>query len=220
MGWQYEDFASYLDSTEMHARALSGRALAFALSALIEMDYRSAWQQGALSESLTDTQWDDIEAAIEGATGELMNTAMIGTLFPCITANIPDGALECNGATYNRVDYPELYAVLHSAFIVDADTFTLPDYRGRVLIGLGTLGADTYSMGNTGGEARHTLTQAEIPSHSHSIPGTITSLAVEPGELPVLDPNLIPGATGNTGGDTAHENRQPFGVARICVWAR
>lgn len=38
---------------------------------------------------------------------------------------------------------------------------------GRVLIGVGTLGTDTYGAGDTGGEARHTLTTGEMPSHSH-----------------------------------------------------
>lgn len=38
---------------------------------------------------------------------------------------------------------------------------------GRALIGVGTLGTDTYAGGDTGGEARHTLTTSEMPSHSH-----------------------------------------------------
>ena len=39
--------------------------------------------------------------------------------------------------------------------------------QGRTLIGVGTLGTDTYAAGATGGTARVTLTTAEMPSHNH-----------------------------------------------------
>ena len=39
--------------------------------------------------------------------------------------------------------------------------------RGRTLIGVGTLGDDTYEAGNTGGAARVTLGINELPSHNH-----------------------------------------------------
>ena len=39
--------------------------------------------------------------------------------------------------------------------------------QGRTLIGVGTLGDDTYAAGNTGGSARVTLGINELPSHNH-----------------------------------------------------
>ena len=39
--------------------------------------------------------------------------------------------------------------------------------QGRTLIGVGTLGDDTYAAGNTGGAARVTLGINELPSHNH-----------------------------------------------------
>lgn len=39
--------------------------------------------------------------------------------------------------------------------------------QGRTLIGVGTLGSDTYTEGTTGGAARVTLGINEIPSHNH-----------------------------------------------------
>lgn len=41
-----------------------------------------------------------------------------------------------------------------------------PDLRDRFVVGAGS----TYSVAATGGEATHTLTAAEMPSHSHSDP--------------------------------------------------
>src|SRR5574340_253471 len=40
--------------------------------------------------------------------------AMIGAIIPYATATIPANCLACDGALYNRVDYPLLYAALHS----------------------------------------------------------------------------------------------------------
>lgn len=39
--------------------------------------------------------------------------------------------------------------------------------QGRTLMGVGTLGDDTYAAGATGGAARVTLTTAEMPAHNH-----------------------------------------------------
>lgn len=39
--------------------------------------------------------------------------------------------------------------------------------HGRTLIGVGTLGTDTYTAGDEGGAARVTLTTSEMPSHNH-----------------------------------------------------
>lgn len=40
--------------------------------------------------------------------------------------------------------------------------------QGRVLIGVGTLGADTYAAGATGGASTVTLSAAQMPSHTHT----------------------------------------------------
>jgi microcystin-dependent protein len=58
----------------------------------------------------------------------------------------------------------------------------VPDFRDRFIVGAGS----TYSVGATGGSNTHThtvavtvndhaLTVAELPSHSHGVPGSISS---------------------------------------------
>lgn len=42
-----------------------------------------------------------------------------------------------------------------------------PDLRDRFIVGAGS----SYSVGNTGGEATHTLTIAEMPRHKHAFTG-------------------------------------------------
>ncbi|MDD7755878.1 MAG: hypothetical protein PUJ51_15415 [Clostridiales bacterium] len=83
---------------------------------------------------------------------------------------------------------------------------------------------DTYHIGNTGGEATHTLTVNEIPSHNHR--QTVTASRSGSGSTYVswnannLFGNKDTGArnTLNTGGGNAHNNMPPYIV--VSVWKR
>lgn len=155
---------------------------------------------------VTDSDWDTIDKYVSNLLYEAKNP-MIGMIFPLVTLDPPPNVLPCDGSIYLRVDFPELFAVLDTVFIVDADHFNVPDLRGKTIIGAG----GSFSNADTGGEAVHQLTTDEIPSHSHTIPLTTTTLAVEPGEVTVLTPiPLLTQNTGNTGGDGSHNNMQPY----------
>lgn len=68
--------------------------------------------------------------------------------------------LVCDGSTYLRVDYPDLYAVLDPAYILDADNFVVPDLMDRFALGSDTTGIE-------GGLDEITLTVAQLPAHAH-----------------------------------------------------
>lgn len=153
---------------------------------------------------------------------------MIGTIVCYITADAPSNSLPCDGASYLRTAYPELYAVLDPVFQTDADNFVVPDLRGKTIIGV----SSGHAIGSTGGEETHQLTVAELAAHGHSDTGhqhttgnSLTFLALT-GEEPVLMPNPIPAMTGsasanisNTGSDTAHNNMQPYVALKYAVIA-
>jgi len=158
------------------------------------------------SDTITDDEWDTLQAYVDNLLYEAKNP-MIGMIFPLVTLDPPPNVLPCDGSEYLRVDFPELFAVLDTPFIVDADHFIVPDLRGKTIIGAGGV----YNNADTGGEEAHTLDASEIPSHSHTIPLTTTTLAVEPGEVTVLTPiPIFTANTGDTGGDGSHNNMQPF----------
>ena len=77
----------------------------------------------------------------------------------------------------------------------------------------------TYTAGDTGGEATHTLTVNEMPSHSHTInyggPATGTQGAT-PGGSSNLGPNSS--FIQATGGGLAHNNMPPYLV--VYMWKR
>lgn len=89
---------------------------------------------------------------------------MIGAIVPVMRETLPPNMLLCDGDTYLREDYPELYAVLDPAFIDDADHFVTPNLSGRVVIGEHT----DFPVDAAGGERVHSLTTGEIPSHTHT----------------------------------------------------
>lgn len=203
---------------------------------LISLSVPSAlWFQRELSDLLADMTYEDnwqqdgtvtIAEATQAAQDMYWSFApMVGQLMPIITASIPDNMLECDGTTYNRVDYPALYEVLSSAFIIDADTFRVPDLRGRTVIGAGTgTGLTTRIVGASGGEETHTLTVAEMPAHHHAYdPIVINDVDLEDLGLPQGNAAQILPGTENTydeGGGEAHNNMQPFLVLRwgVIAW--
>ena len=88
-----------------------------------------------------------------------------------------------------------------------------PDLRDRFIVGAG-LG---YGVGAKGGEATHTLTVNEMPSHTHNN-GDFNRLLRVDGQYTVRDwdstatePNIMASSTiAYTGGGQAHENRPPY----------
>jgi microcystin-dependent protein len=122
-----------------------------------------------------------------------------------------DQWLECDGASYLRADFPDLFAVIGTTYgAADGTHFNVPDLRGRVTLGAGTgPGLSTYALGQTLGEETHQLTVTELASHNHSTGNSILLGTVTPPPLDALGPNPLPAFTGNTGGDTPHNNIQP-----------
>ncbi len=93
-------------------------------------------------------------------------------------------------------------------------TITLPDLRGRTVIGSGTgSGLTSRTHGATGGAETHTLSIGEIPSHQHSLN---TSYPFTAGGSSALLPYANSAtvynqsASGAQGGGGAHNNMQPF----------
>ena len=95
--------------------------------------------------------------------------------------------------------------------------------KDRFLLAAG----DAYSAGATGGEAAHTLTVEEMPSHNHSLSDPIDKNSIKLGSMTgdanwaltkraaSYDYNLT---TNNTGGGAAHNNMPPY--IAVYVWKR
>ncbi|MBP2312714.1 phage tail protein [Azospirillum soli] len=94
----------------------------------------------------------------------------------------PNGWHLCDGSLLAIPQYELLYALLGTTYGGDGrTTFGLPDLRGRLPIGTGSANGDpnqggtsAYTLGQTGGATTVTLTEAQLPSHTHLLTATST----------------------------------------------
>ena len=78
----------------------------------------------------------------------------------------PSGWLICDGSSYPKNDYPELYDVIDTTFGGDNDYFNVPNLVKRVPIGGDTMDGSDYTINseNTGGT---NLITSEYFNHTH-----------------------------------------------------
>jgi microcystin-dependent protein len=156
---------------------------------------------------------------VSSALGGTVGAVPAGAVMPFAGANAPAGWMLCAGQAVSRTQYVELFLTLGTTYGVGdgSTTFNLPDLRGRVAAGLdnmngtdaGRLTWDNF-LGNASGSQTHTLTTAEMPSHSHQQHGNFGSYA---GSAFLYGTNWYGAANGastsSTGGGGAHNNMQP-----------
>ena len=91
-----------------------------------------------------------------------------GIVLPFAGATAPTGYLLCDGAAVSRTTYAALFAIIGITYGVGngTTTFNLPDTRGRVPVGKST-DTEFDTLGKIGGEKLHTMTVAEMATHTH-----------------------------------------------------
>lgn len=126
------------------------------------------------------------ERGVDGVAVEaLIPASQPGDVFPAGTvvdyagSAAPSGWLICDGSTVSRTTYPQLFANIGTTYGAGdgSTTFGIPDCRGRKTIGKHSSGT-FVTLGGVGGEENHTLSAAEMPSHTHTGPSHTHSLSV------------------------------------------
>lgn len=175
------------------------------------------------SDTDNDVEWVN-QTGGGSATGD---TLPVGSIMPYPKATAPENWLVCNGDAVSRTDYSELFNALGTTFGEGdgSTTFNLPNFKGKVPVGLDATDTDFNEVGKTAGEKTHTLTIAEMPKHSHNIVashGTSTpEIAFYPADsittvYDTLDFNICRPA----GGNGAHNNIQPSIVTNYIIKAK
>jgi len=122
-----------------------------------------------------------VTGTVEGTAVKQSGFALlpVGVIFPYGASSPPAGYLNCDGSPVSRTTYAALFAVIGTSYGAGdgSTTFRVPELRGRVPAGreaVATLltathfGGDSTVLGATGGLESHTLTTAQLASHSHA----------------------------------------------------
>jgi microcystin-dependent protein len=138
----------------------------------------------------------------------------------------PKGWALCNGQLLPINQNQALFSLLGTTFGGDGRVnFALPDVRGRTPIHVGS----GHTLGERGGEQAHTLSIAEIPTHTHVLSGKNIDATVNTGQGGALANStavyrnasnlttLNPKSVTNVGGSQAHLNMQPFLTLSFCI---
>ncbi|HRQ87098.1 MAG TPA: tail fiber protein, partial [Candidatus Saccharibacteria bacterium] len=98
----------------------------------------------------------------------------VGTSLDGYWTSAPEGFLLEDGSAVSRTTYANLFNVIGTTFGNGdgSTTFNLPDSRGRVAVNKST-DTEFDSLGEKNGAKTVTLTEAQMPSHTHT--GTTNS---------------------------------------------
>ena len=144
----------------------------------------------------------------------------VGMVVPYAGLAAPEDWLLCDGASYLRADYADLFTVIGTTYgSVDSTHFNVPDLRGRVVAGQDDMGGTSANrltgqsggvdgdvLGQAGGAEVHTLTTGQMPSHTHGTRGGIDKREGTAGFTTI---SIDATNTGAQGGGGAHNNVQP-----------
>lgn len=181
----------------------------------------------------------------------------IGAVLPYFGTTAPNSAFVlAYGQAISRTTYATLFALFSTTYGVGdgSTTFNVPDLRGRVIAGKDDMGGasanrltdqtgglDGDVLGDTGGSETHTLTEAQLASHTHTVTtsphshtttlgrhstdsgsggaiGYYTYSGGNQTNSDVASSSASPsGTAASTGGGAAHNNVQPTIIANYIL---
>jgi microcystin-dependent protein len=166
---------------------------------------------------------------------------VLGQIMPFAGTVIPRGWALCNGAVLSIQQNQALFSLLGTYYGGNGvTTFSLPDLRGRAILG-SSGGGGSSPVGMISGSNSITLTVPQLPAHNHLIQASAATGGGRGGaspannvfgtnSLPANDPTKIFAAPGsadtplsigtnlqNEGRNQAHNNLQPYLVISYLI---
>ena len=151
-----------------------------------------------------------------------MSTPFLGEIKLIAFNFAPSGWALCNGQFLPINQNQGLFSLLGTMYGGNGQTtFQLPDLRGRAPVHQGM----NLTIGTRGGEEFHTVSQSEMPAHTHALSASnaadVAANTNNPADnYPANDPinayrttadtTFSPLAVTSVGGSQPHENRQPY----------
>jgi microcystin-dependent protein len=152
----------------------------------------------------------------------------------------PYGWAFCNGQLLDISQFETLYTLIGTTYGGNGTTnFAVPNLQGQVPMHWGNLAGFVTIIGQAQGTTQVTLTQAQTPSHTHTIvaqlipsggvvertqvPKSVSYLAdSSPGAVyldttPSFNSQLAGNVLSSVGGSLPHDNMQPYLAINFCI---
>lgn len=152
-----------------------------------------------------------------------MSQPFIGEIRPFAYGTAPKGWTLCNGQLLSIQQNQALFSILGNTYGGDGiRTFALPNLQGRVPVGVGVGNGGAVALGESAGQATHTLIQTEMPAHNHSVAASTAEASSDDPSGNLLAAAKVyvgysspPTTTSPTmiqpaGGSQPHNNMQPY----------
>ncbi|NJC26851.1 phage tail protein [Neolewinella antarctica] len=106
-----------------------------------------------------------------------MPTSILGQIDFWPLSRIPSNYRVCDGSLLRVKDNSSLFSLLGTTYGGDGrETFALPDLRGRLPVGAGSVaGRTTVALGQRGGLSEAVLEVSNLPPHTHTNPALVLS---------------------------------------------
>ena len=105
-----------------------------------------------------------------GPTGAVTVGVVTGVISQYAGSTAPDGYLLCQGQSVSTTTFATLFGVIGYTYGGSGSNFTIPNLQGRIPVGRDSAQTEFDVLGEAGGAKTHTLTTAEMPSHTHTTP--------------------------------------------------
>lgn len=140
----------------------------------------------------------------------------------------PQGWAFCNGQLLPINQNQALFSLLGTTYGGDGQTnFALPNLQGRAPFHFD----GSFILGQIGGEENHTLTQTEMPMHTHAVTATsnastsqfpASNTLLARGSSPLYAPSqglvsMSPQGVSSSGGSQPHLNMMPYLVLNFVI---
>lgn len=168
-----------------------------------------------------------------------MSVPFVGEIRMFAFGRVPNGWFACDGSLKSIAENEVLFTLLGTTYGGDGvNQFGVPDLRGRLPVSQGQGPALTMrSLGEVAGTETVTLSQAQMPAHTHQLVATSAAATLESPRATALPAAVSgqvfyvtdvagatsvamePSAVTTAGGSQPHQNCMPSMTVQYCIAA-
>lgn len=204
---------------------LSIVSLLNATDIVIKTDGTASSGNGISFQNSSSTEIFAIEAdgEIQAAQGRIKDKtgylAPVGSMMMYAGSSAPTGWLLCDGTAISRTTYSDLFSAISTTYGTGdgSSTFNTPNMGGKGPMGYLSSNTAFDALAETSGEETHTLSESEMPSHTHTVALGRDVSTFAPASGYSTTTSTGPTTTSSTGSGSAHNVLDPYVTVNFII---